>query len=78
VDWDEENKRISLKREKSKEYVYDIYNNSSRIKLMNVLNEKHTLPVDKLLDENSLKIMQNNKSILRLVDDFNTYGSSLN
>ncbi len=78
VDWDKEDKRISLKREKSKEYVYDIYNNSSRIKLMNVLNEKHTLPVDKLFDVNSLKIMQNNKSILRLVDDFNTYGSSLN
>jgi hypothetical protein len=69
LEWDSNKPKLRISYSSTKMYVYHIYNNSSRCKVLNILNKKHTVPMNLLMDPNSYEMFTNNIELINTIND---------
>ena len=73
INWNTDKPKLLIICKNKKELTYHIYNNSSRAKIVNILNKKKTIPINLLIDVNTLEMINNNNLIIEAIIDFKKY-----
>ena len=77
IDWNGDKPKLQITKKNKKEFTYFIYKNSGRAKVLNILNEKKTLPINLLIVDDLFEMFKNNQSIISIIEDFYKYGAGL-
>ncbi len=70
ANWNTNNPLLIVKYGGGKEYKYKITNNSSRVRILTILNTHRSIPINLLVDKNAMTMFNNNSDILKIVHDF--------
>ena len=78
LNWNSDKPKLVIKYHKNKkQYTYQIYRNSSRAIIIDILNNKRTLPINLLVDASYLEMFDNNSKINTAIRHYEKYGSNL-